>query len=152
MHKYTRMHISCIYDPENPKHSWGSNVSRQKNFVTHWGGDTSTSPSCKILKSQLQLLPFIGNITHRLFGTATIKDVQILQQHIRAMEMQQHKLDRAFLTHVDGFSSYMSNTDTRIDNLMKGIKNNFDFSTQITRRMTISLQHYLEHGHLLLDF
>lgn len=99
-------------------------------------------------KKKRSLLPFIGQFSRTLFGTATVDDVNMLAKHINALVVKDNSLSKAFSQHLDHFSSYVSHANSRMDNLMKGIKENeiaFKFlHGQITKNMN-TLQENFEY-------
>ena len=67
------------------------------------------------------LLPFIGQFSRSLFGTATVDDVNILARHINVLTRKTMKIASSHGSHM---SSSKSKTNKRTDNLVNGIKNN----------------------------
>ena len=82
---------------------------------------------------------FIADLSKSLFGTATVKDVQILASHINEMNKRQRDITHMFQVHTDELSSFMTATDTRITNAFNGIKQNHD----ILQQLDISVQNSL---------
>lgn len=83
-------------------------------------------PETRIHKSRSRrsLLPFIGQLSKGLFGTATMDDVNILAQHMNKLTRMNIGLTKALSQHENHLSSYISSANARMDNLMKGIKDN----------------------------
>ena len=83
-------------------------------------------PEAKIHKSRSKraLLSFIGRLSKGLFGTATVDDVNMLSRHINKISKMTLGLSNALVQHEDHLSSYMNTANKRMDNLMKGIKDN----------------------------
>lgn len=83
-------------------------------------------PETKIQKSRSarSLLPFIGQFSKTLFGTATLDDVNTLAKHINALSKKTNELGQALTQHGAHFSSFISSANKRMDNLMKGIQTN----------------------------
>ena len=83
-------------------------------------------PEAKIQKSRSarSLLPFIGQFSKTLFGTATLDDVNTLAKHINALSKKTNELGQALTQHGAHFSSFISSANKRMDNLMKGIQTN----------------------------
>lgn len=70
------------------------------------------------------LLPFVGSLSKSLFGTATMDDVNILASHINMLTRHTNQMAKLLVQHNDHLSSFMQLTDSRINNLKNGIKNN----------------------------
>lgn len=83
-------------------------------------------PETKIEKGRgkRSLLPFIGQFSKSLFGTATTDDVNVLAKHINALTKKTLKIVDALQQHGAHLSSYMTATNKHMDYLMKGIKAN----------------------------
>ncbi|XP_053372746.1 uncharacterized protein LOC128546347 [Mercenaria mercenaria] len=84
-------------------------------------------PETRIHKSRSKrtLLPFIGDLTKGLFGTATMEDVNIfLAKHMNKLAKMNIGLSKAFAQHEDHISSFISSADERMDNLLAEIKEN----------------------------
>lgn len=75
-------------------------------------------------RGKRSLLPFIGQFSKSLFGTATTDDLNILARHINELTRRTMKIANSLEQHGTHMSSFMSKANTRMDNLMKGIKNN----------------------------
>ena len=76
-------------------------------------------------RSRRSLLPFIGDLSKSLFGTATVEDVNVLARHINALTKRTRAMATVLAQHEDGLSSYITKANHRMDNLMKGIKDNY---------------------------
>lgn len=75
-------------------------------------------------RSSRSLLPFIGDLSKSLFGTARMSDLKILQDHMKAMSAQSNILFHDFQEHAHNMTSFMSTVDTRLSNAMKAIEIN----------------------------
>ena len=75
-------------------------------------------------RSKRSLLPFIGQLSKSIFGTATVRDVEILQSHISSVIQNSNKLESAFKYQSNKLSSFMSIVDNRITNAAKEIQIN----------------------------
>ena len=71
-------------------------------------------------------LPFIGQLSRGLFGTATVGDVQTLANHINQLNRKTEKLTQALAQNSLHMSSFIPMVDKRIGNLKSGIENNFN--------------------------
>ena len=70
------------------------------------------------------ILPFIGQISHSLFGTATDQDVEILSKHIRALESRMHVLSDSFQHQGSNLASYMKTINERVSSTINAIQIN----------------------------
>ena len=75
-------------------------------------------------RSARSLLPFIGQFSKTLFGTATLDDINTLAKHINALTRKNNELGIALTQHGAHFSSFINSANKRMDNLMKGIQDN----------------------------
>lgn len=75
-------------------------------------------------RSRRSLLPFIGDLSKSLFGTATFNDVQRLASHINALNRFTRNMAHSIQQHDDKMSSYMHAVDNRINNIVDGLKQN----------------------------
>ena len=75
-------------------------------------------------RSRRSLLPFIGQFSKTLFGTATTEDVNTLARHINALNTRTMGIAKALTQHGNHLSSFMSKANERMDNLLKGVKEN----------------------------
>ena len=73
-------------------------------------------------RSARSLLPFIGQFSKSLFETATTNDVNVLARHIIELTRRTMKTANSLEQQGTHMSSFMSKANTRMDNLMKGIK------------------------------
>lgn len=83
-------------------------------------------PQARIHKSRSRrsLLLFLGKLSKGLFGTATMDDVNILANHINKLTKMATGLAKALTQHENHLSSFIETANSRMDNLMSGIKNN----------------------------
>ena len=75
-------------------------------------------------RSKRALLPFIGQLSKSIFGTATIKDVQFLAYHVAHTMAKTKKLGNAFKVQAEKLNSFMSIVDSRISGAVAEIQNN----------------------------
>lgn len=78
----------------------------------------------KASRSRRSLLPFIGKFSKTLFGTATVDDVNVLAGHINALNRKTQTLTDALVQHGKHLSSFMAQSNKRMDNLLEGVKQN----------------------------
>ena len=76
-------------------------------------------------RSRRSLLPFLGDLSKTLFGTATVEDVNTLARHINALTKRSRSMATLLAQHEDGLSSYITSANNRMDSLMKGVKENY---------------------------
>lgn len=76
-------------------------------------------------RSKRSLLPFIGDLSRSLFGTATTDDVNMLARHINALNRESRGLATALAQHENHLSSFMVKANHRMDQLMQGVKDNY---------------------------
>lgn len=86
------------------------------------------------------LLPFVGDLSKSLFGTATFEDVQLLARHINSLNKLTRNVVKSVQQHEDNMSSYMKTVDDRITNIMKGIKENEMAITHIQSQLFESFE------------
>ena len=70
------------------------------------------------------LLPFIGDLSHTLFGTATSKEVETLREHINTIVRQTNVISHSFSNHAGKMESYMTAVDERMTNIMSSVQAN----------------------------
>ena len=75
-------------------------------------------------RNSRSILPFVGDLSKSLFGTATFEDVQILANHVNALNKLTTKVVKTVQQHENDMSSYIKTVDDRINNIVKGIKEN----------------------------
>ncbi|XP_048238936.1 uncharacterized protein LOC125372568 [Haliotis rufescens] len=82
-------------------------------------------------RSKRALLPFIGEFSHNLFGTARDSDVNIIRQHINILSHRMRAEEAAFNMSQDYMGSYMSKANDRMDGLKQGIIANHNELTEL---------------------
>jgi hypothetical protein len=75
-------------------------------------------------RSKRSLLPFVGTLSKGLFGTATMDDVNVLANHINKLNKVTMDMNKALTQQSEHFSSFVSMSNKRMDNLMTGVKDN----------------------------
>ncbi|KAK3097873.1 hypothetical protein FSP39_014042 [Pinctada imbricata] len=85
------------------------------------------------------LLPFIGQLSRGLFGTATMDDVNIMAGHINEIAKRTNGLVKAIEEHGKHLSSFISIADKRMTNLMSGIKANNKQISGLARVVNLKL-------------
>ncbi|XP_052083209.1 uncharacterized protein LOC127720584 [Mytilus californianus] len=93
-------------------------------------------------RSKRGLFDFIGSISRSLFGTATVKDVQKLARHINILAERNNKFAKAMSHHDEELSSFMTNTDSRFSNMMRGIQKNYDSIQNVTFETAKFVAHF----------
>ena len=76
-------------------------------------------------RSRRSLLPFIGDLSKSLFGTATIEDINTLARHINALTKRTREMSILLTQHEEGLSSYITKANHRMDNLLQGVRDNY---------------------------
>ena len=105
-------------------------------------------------RSRRSLLPFLGDLSKTLFGTATIEDVNTLARHINALTKRSRTMATLLAQHEDGLSSYITKANKRMDSLMQGIKENYIAINYIQTRFqetTSTLEDHIQTMILLLS-
>ena len=82
------------------------------------------TPLTGVIRSRRSLLPFIGDWSSSLFGTATVRQVKTLQAHIIQIANQTNKITHAFQTQTHQMTSFMSATTAELNQAVKEIKLN----------------------------
>ena len=100
-------------------------------------------PEAPLLKVRTRqhraLLSFIGDWSKTLFGTATVKDIETLKDHVATIARQTDKLVHAFTTHTGGMQSYMSAIDQRVSNAMQAVEDNHNDILTLATQVANSL-------------
>ena len=69
-------------------------------------------------------LPFFGEISKTLFGTATTADVDNLKRSLQRLQHQNNRMTTAFEHQLEHFSSFLTSTDQRITNAFSAVSAN----------------------------
>ena len=85
------------------------------------------------------LLPFIGDLSHSLFGTATEKDLDVLRRHMNNMVSVEKKFIEAFHSESDSMHSYMTANTQQINNILTTVHLNHDSLVTLHNEMEHSL-------------
>lgn len=75
-------------------------------------------------RSKRAILPFVGDMSKSLFGTATFHDVKILAAHIAVLHKQDGQFTKAFQQFGNHMQSAMSSIDKRVSNSFRAIQDN----------------------------
>ena len=95
-------------------------------------------------RDRRSLLPFLGDLSSTLFGTATNKQVKVIARHIKVLKEQTGNLKHVFQEQSENFISYMHTEDRRMTNAIKAIQSNHE----IIDNFTITVQ--VKFGHLVV--
>ena len=87
-------------------------------------------------RSKRSLLPFIGYLSHKLFGTATDKEVRQLAALIELLEKRGQRTNKAFQHFSENLSSFIALSHARHNNLLKGIQLNHNAISSLTTTLT----------------
>ena len=75
-------------------------------------------------RKKRSLLPIIGDVGKTLFGFATTKQIQELRNAMSRILNTQNREIKGFEHEIDILHSFMTTTDNRINNVVKGLKEN----------------------------
>ena len=75
-------------------------------------------------RSKRSLLPFIGDLSQSLFGTATEKEMNQVRNHVELLEKRSDRMNEAFSNFSDHLSSFIQVSNSRYENLEVGIMDN----------------------------
>ena len=75
-------------------------------------------------RSRRSLLPFVGQLSRGLFGTATMDDVNVLADHMNKLNSITRNLAKSLVHQENQFSSVIATVNSRMDNFMSGIEDN----------------------------
>ena len=75
-------------------------------------------------RSKRSLLPFIGDLSHSLFGTATEKEMNEVRKHVELLEKRSDRMNEAFSNFSDHLYSFIQVSISRYENLEVGIMDN----------------------------
>ena len=91
-------------------------------------------------RGKRSLLPFLGQLSRSIFGTATLDDINVLARHINELSHRTMKISNAIEQHGAHMSSFMEKANKRMDNLMTGVKNNEMAITYIHTQLQTSIR------------
>ena len=91
-------------------------------------------------RSRKSLLPFVGDLSKNIFGTATMDDVNILKAHINALTKNSRKVANFMKMQTDHFSSFMSTTNKRFDNIQNTVAENFEAISNLSKIISGQIQ------------
>ena len=94
-------------------------------------------------RSRRSILPFIGDISHALFGTATSKEVNRLRDHVINLEKRQGEVADQFSKYSEDLSSFMQISNKRLSTMTLGIKDNHNALIK-TAKMFTTVAHTTE--------
>lgn len=88
------------------------------------------------------LLPFVGDLSKSLFGTATMEDVNILKQHVNSLIKNNLQVTKFIKMQSHQLSSYMTAAENRFDNIQESVKEIFLVITNLSRIITTEIQNF----------
>ena len=103
-------------------------------------------------RSKRSLLPFIGDISHALFGTATEKEVKQMAKHIDVLEKRNERMAKAFAQYTDDLSSFMTVSNRRHNMIRETMQDNRQAISALAHEfaaVTNTMQHSLQFSVLL---
>ena len=77
-----------------------------------------------VLRKKRSLLPIVADIGQSLFGFATTKQIEQLRNAMNRILHTQNREIKGFEHEIDILHSFMTTTDKRINNVVKGLKEN----------------------------
>ena len=81
---------------------------------------------------------FTGRFSKSAFGTATVKDLKILQKHMIQMVQQQNDLSDAFQNQIQLMTSFAGTVDHRFNDAVNGIANNHLLIAEMVKKWDTS--------------
>lgn len=93
-------------------------------------------------RKKKSLLPFVGDLSKSLFGTATMEDVNILKQHVNSLIKNNLQVTKFIKMQSHQLSSYMTAAENRFDNIQESVKENFLVITNLSRIITTEIQNF----------
>ncbi|WAR04280.1 Y068-like protein [Mya arenaria] len=117
---------SClkISDVVSQLNSVRTNLASQMNATMNTIFELVPEAAIHKSRSKRALFSFIGKLSKGLFGTATMADVDMLAHHMNKLYKMNIGLSKALSQHEDHLSSFISQSNERMDNLMAAIKDN----------------------------
>ena len=102
-------------------------------------------------RKRRSVLPIIGKISKGLFGLATVDDVQKIANYVNILKQKQNKAIESFSHEVDILHSFMSATDQRNSNLIKGVKENNRVLNKINRDLQVNFDKLQEKNSMVMS-
>ena len=99
-------------------------------------------------RSKRSLLPFIGQISKSIFGTATEQDVNTMLHHISILDRNAAAMANALKKETSSLSSFMSVIDNRMSGAVAEIQQNHESIAQIGNKVWM-LKYTLQTGILV---
>ena len=91
-------------------------------------------------RGKRSLLPFLGQLSRSMIGTATVDDTNVLSRHTNELSRRNIKISHTIEPHGAHMSSFMEKAYKRMDNLMKRDKSNEMAVTYIHTQLQISIR------------
>ena len=82
-------------------------------------------------RSTRSILPFIGQLSKSLFGTATQQDVAILAKHINSLETRSRALSNSYQHEASSLISFMDTVNKRITLSVTAVRDNHEAITNL---------------------
>ena len=117
---------------------------REMNDVTNQIRQMIPETPIPDARDRRSLLPFVGDLSSTLFGTATNKQVKVIARHMKVLKEQTGMLKHVFQEQSENFISHMHTEDRRMTNAIKAIQSNHE----IIDKFTITVQ--AKFGHLVV--
>ena len=102
-------------------------------------------------RKKRSLLPIIADIGQTLFGFATTKQINQLRNAMNKIIHSQNKEIKGFEHELDIMHSFMTNTDNRINNIVKGLKENNIIINQLNTRFQSEYKNLQEKTSIIMS-
>lgn len=94
-----------------------TSISNIKQLLPEHGAPKSS-------RRKRSFLPFFGELSKTLFGTATVDDVNNLKRSIQRIQRQNNLMTTAFEHQMEHFSSFLTSADQRLNNAFEAVGTN----------------------------
>lgn len=95
----------------------------------------SEQPQTVRSRSRRSLLPFIGDLSKTLFGTATSSDLELVARRVNNLQRAHIKLSNEFHHEAQLLASFMATTNDRLSNAVAGIRVNHKMIESLSSQM-----------------
>ncbi|XP_063438319.1 uncharacterized protein LOC134719244 [Mytilus trossulus] len=106
-------------------------------------------------KSKRAILGFVGTVMGGLFDLVTTGSVNKLVAHINTLTTENNKIAKALTQYGGSLTSFVSQTEERLDNAMNGIQRNYNsllfLNNQIKRDKQNFEQHFTSYFQIITD-
>ena len=102
-------------------------------------------------RKRRSLLPIIGDIGQSLFGFATSKQIDQLRNAMNRILHTQNREIKGFEHEIDIMHSFMTSTDKRINNVVKGLKENNIIINQLNNQLQNEYKTFQEKTSIIMS-